>query len=53
MKAAPVIGASTAGTRTSPAAPRPAGGGFTRPAAPAKAAPVDWFTAALNKNKGN
>ena len=36
MKAAPVIGASTTGTRTSPGAPRPAGGGFNRPAPPAK-----------------
>jgi uncharacterized protein len=51
MKAAPVIGASTSGTRTSPGAPRPAGGGFNRPAQPTKPAPVDWFTAALNKNK--
>jgi uncharacterized protein len=53
MKVAPVIGASTSGTRTSPAAPRPAGGGFNRPAQPAKPAAVDWFTAAMNKNKGN
>jgi len=52
MKAAPVIGASTTGQRTSPGAPRPAGGGFNRPAQPAKPAAVDWFTAALNKNKG-
>ncbi len=44
MKAAPVIGASTSGTRTSPTAPRPA--------QPAKPAAVDWFTAAMNKNKG-
>ena len=51
MKAAPVIGASTTGTRTSPGAPRPAGGGFNRPALPAKPQAVDWFTAALNKNK--
>jgi uncharacterized protein len=51
MKAAPVIGASTTGTRTSPNAPRPAGGGFNRPAQPAQPATVDWFTAALNKNK--
>ena len=51
MKAAPVIGASTTGTRTSPNAPRPAGGGFNRPAQPAKPAGNDWFTAALNKNK--
>ena len=50
MKAAPQIGPSTSGTRTSPNAPRPAGGGgFNRPATPAQ--PVDWFTAALNKNK--
>ncbi len=52
MKAAPQIGASTSGTRTSPAAPRPAGGGFNRPAQPAKPPAVDWFTAAMNKNKG-
>jgi len=51
MKAAPVIGASTTGTRTSPNAPRPAGGGFNRPAQPAKPAGNDWFTAALEKNK--
>ena len=51
MKAAPVIGASTSGTRTSPATPRPAGGGFNRPAQPQKPAAVDWFTAAMNKNK--
>ena len=51
MKAAPVIGASTSGTRTSPAAPRPAGGGFNRPAQPTKPAADDWFTAAMNKNK--
>ena len=52
MKAAPQIGPGTTGTRTSPNAPRPAGGGFNRPAQPAKPAAVDWFTAALNKNKG-
>jgi len=53
MKAAPQIGPSGAGQRTSPAAPRPAGGGgFNRGTQPAKPAPVDWFTAALNKNKG-
>jgi uncharacterized protein len=52
MKAAPQIGPSTTGTRTSPGAPRPAGGGFNnRPMQPAKPAAVDWFTAALNKNK--
>ncbi|MEI8288715.1 MAG: Tex family protein [Verrucomicrobiota bacterium] len=51
MKAAPVIGASTTGTRTSPNAPRPMGGGFNRPAQPAKPAGNDWFTAALEKNK--
>ena len=50
MKAAPELGASTSGTRTSPAALRP-GGGFNRPTQPAKPAPVDWFTAALNKNQ--
>jgi uncharacterized protein len=52
MKAAPQIGPSTSGTRTSPSAPRPAGGGFNRAPQPAKPAAVDWFTAALNKNKG-
>jgi uncharacterized protein len=51
MKAAPEIGATSTGTRTSPGAPRPAGGGFNRPTQPAKPAPVDWFTAALDKNK--
>lgn len=51
MKAAPEIGATSTGTRTSPGAPRPAGGGFNRPSQPAKPAPVDWFTAALDKNK--
>jgi len=51
MKAAPVIGASTSGTRTAPGAPRPADGGFNRPVQPTKPQPVDWFTAALNKNK--
>ena len=50
MKAAPHIGASTSGTRTSPAAPRPAGGGFNRPAQPTKPQAVDWFTAAMSKN---
>ncbi|HEX7654141.1 MAG TPA: helix-hairpin-helix domain-containing protein, partial [Verrucomicrobiae bacterium] len=51
MKAAPQIGPATGGQRSSPGAPRPAGGGggFNRPAQPAKPAPVDWFTAALNK----
>ena len=53
MKAAPQIGPSTSGQRTSPNAPRPAGGGFSRPAPPAKPAPVDWFTEAMNKNKRN
>ena len=51
MKAAPVIGASTTGQRTSPAVPRLADGGFSRPVQPVKPQPVDWFTAALNKNK--
>jgi uncharacterized protein len=49
MKAVPVIGASGAGTRTSPAGPRPVGG--ARPGQPGRPAPVDWFTAALNKNQ--
>ncbi len=51
MKAAPQIGPSASGARPSPSAPRPAGGGFNRPPPPAKPAAVDWFTAALNKNK--
>ena len=50
MKAAPQIGPATSGARTSPAAPRPAGGP-ARPQSPAKPAPVDWFTAALNKGQ--
>jgi hypothetical protein len=49
MKAAPQIGGSASGTRTAPSAPRPAGGS-PRAGQPAKPAPVDWFTAALNKN---
>jgi len=52
MKAAPQIGPSTSGNRMSPNAPRPAGGGFNRAPQSAKPAAVDWFTAALNKNKG-
>ena len=52
MKAAPQIGAGNAGQRTSPGAPRPAGGGFNRASSPAQPPPVDWFTAAMNKNKG-
>lgn len=51
MKAAPQIGPGTSAPRTSPGAPRPPGGGFSRPNQPAKPQPVDWFTAALNKNK--
>jgi hypothetical protein len=51
MKAAPQIGPGTSGTRTSPAAPRANSGGNQRANAPAKPAPVDWFTAALNKNQ--
>jgi uncharacterized protein len=47
MKAAPQIGPATTGNRTSPASPRPAGGAPVRSGQPA---PVDWFTAALNKN---
>jgi len=47
MKAAPQIGAAKAPLNS----PRPQGG--PRPAmAPAKPAGVDWFTEALNKNKG-
>ena len=54
MKAAPTIGPSTTGQRTAPSAPRPAGGGgFNRPAQPAKPAPMDWFTEAMNKNNRN
>ena len=51
MKAAPQIGPTNAGTRTSPNTPRTTGGSFNRPTPSAKPAPVDWFTAALNKNK--
>ena len=52
MKAAPQIGAATSGQRTSPATPRPPVG--PRPSnQPAKPQAVDWFTAALNKNKSN
>jgi len=43
MKAAPQIGPAAGGARNSPAP--------QRPAAPSKPPPVDWFTAALNKNK--
>ncbi len=50
MKAAPQLGPATTGTRTSPASPRPPGSA-NRPGQPAKPAPVDWFTAALNKGK--
>ena len=50
MKAAPQIGGSANAPRTSPAASRPAAGGFTRGTQPAKPQPVDWFTAAMNKN---
>jgi uncharacterized protein len=53
MKAAPLLGTSTSGTRTSPAVPRPAGSGFSRPMQTAKPQPVDWFTAALNKSKNS
>jgi uncharacterized protein len=49
MKAAPQIGGGAPSTRTSPGAPRTGGG--PRPQPPSKPAPVDWFTAALNKNK--
>ena len=53
MKAAPQIGPANPTQRTSPASPRPAApAGFNRPQPPAKPQPVDWFTAALNKNKG-
>ena len=52
LTAAPQIGAGNAGQRTSPGAPRPAGGGFNRASSPAQPPPVDWFTAAMNKNKG-
>ena len=51
MKAVPVIGPSTTGQRTSPSAPKPSGG-FNRPAQPAKPQAVDWFTEAMNRNKG-
>ena len=52
MKAAPQLGPSTTGARTSPGAPRaagPGGPGGPRPGQPGKPAPVDWFTAAMNK----
>jgi uncharacterized protein len=53
MKAAPQIGPANPNPRMAPGNPRPAaGGGFNRPGQPAKPQPVDWFTAALNKNKG-
>ena len=48
MKAAPHSGPATTGTRTSPGTGRPAGGS-PRPGQPAKPAPVDWFTAALEQ----
>jgi uncharacterized protein len=51
MKAAPQIGPAAGSPRPSPNTPRPAGGGFNRPPPPVKPAAVDWFTAALNKNK--
>jgi uncharacterized protein len=50
MKAAPQFGPGPAGPRTSPSAPRSAGGG-NRPGQPAKPAAMDWFTAALNKTQ--
>jgi len=49
MKAAPQIGPGVTGTRTAPAAPRSSGPGGQHSNPPAKPAPVDWFTAALNK----
>ena len=49
LKAAPHIGPGVTGARTSPAAPRPSGPGGPHSSQPAKPAPVDWFTAALNK----
>jgi protein Tex len=48
MKAAPQIGPTSSGPRSTPTTARPAGSGSNRPA---QAMPVDWFTAALNKNK--
>ena len=53
MKAAPQLGSASQSQRTSPSAPRPAGGFSNRPAQPTKPAGDDWFTAALNKNKGS
>ena len=44
MKAAPVIGASNTGGKSSPGPARP-------PQKPAQPQPVDWFTAAMNKAK--
>jgi protein Tex len=53
MKAAPQVGPANPIPRTAPASPRPApGGGFNRSNQPAKPQPIDWFTAALKKNKG-
>ena len=47
MKAVPTIGAAASG-KTSPGPARPAG---VKPVA--KPQQVDWFTAALNRNKTN
>jgi protein Tex len=49
MKAAPQFGPGT-GARLAPGAPRSAGAS-SHPAPFSKPQPVDWFTAALNKNK--
>jgi uncharacterized protein len=49
MKAAPQIGPGVTGARTSPAVSQTAGPGRQHANQPAKPAPVDWFTAALNK----
>jgi len=51
MKAAPQIGPSNTGPRTSPCPPRPSGIGSNRPNQPAKPQAVDWFTEALNRDK--
>ena len=51
MKAAPQLGPAGPGARTAPAGPRGTTAGAPRPNQSAKPAPVDWFTAALNKNQ--
>jgi uncharacterized protein len=50
MKAAPQLGPTGVGARTTPTGPRGPAAGAPRPNQPAQPAPVDWFTAALNKH---